>query len=368
MSTLFQTILNYGEHHRIWPYFDVDTNRLYVSVALSRPFAEQLCKLFVSKDYGESWSEIADFYSMDKRNTTTGQPFVTKSGVIFVPIWNAGFYTYGETWLSIYKSEDNGISWEKVYEDPRGTYGKHFFENSTDGSVYLGAGVGGGGSQGKVSYTPAKAYILKSPNMGKTWKKILKVDYPTALYSGIALDEKTILVTAREKRTVFYSANGGISWIETYMGNTVRNISYFKEFGKFVITSNSAIYVSSDGIAWTRLNAPIKLLVLRYPTLRKEKIYMNSAGGYSSVISTDLERWFMNCDVTQKTGSNLFTRMAMSNDYTFLGNELNGVLLRVKLPIDDDGPINLSQLLEFNFRSLISITKQMFSRIYKGSV
>ena len=367
MNNSFRTVLNYGKYYRIWPYVDVNRNDLYVSVGLARPFGKPLCILLMSKDYGESWSKIADFHSMDKRNTTTGQPFVTNERLIFVPVWSASFYTHGNTWIAIYKSEEHGTSWKKVYEDTRGTYGKHFFQSSTDGTLYIGVGVGGGGSKGRISSTPAKSYLLKSTDLGKTWRKVLKVDYPTSLYSGATLDE-TILVAARERKSVFRSVDGGDSWTETYVGKSARNVSYIKELQKFVMTSDSCIFVSNDGLTWVQVYSRMKGLILRYPTLYKGRIYMTSVGWRSHVISTDLNKWYITFDATKVTGSNLFARMAMVDDYVFLGNETNGALLRVKLPTDGHRPINTPQILESYFKHLVSTAKYKIKTLQWASL
>jgi len=233
LSRSYCTLLNYGKYHRIWPYVDPKRGELYVSVALVRPYSKPICKLIVSRDNGESWSEIADFHSLDKRNTTSGQPFVTSQGTILATTWNAGFYTHGEMWFAIYRSKGPETTWEKVYEDSMGTYGKHFFEDSADGNLYIGVGVGGGGINGKVSSTPSKSYLLNSTDAGETWTKVLHINFPTAIYDGIAKDQ-TILVTAREKKSVFKSMNGGRSWTETTLGRTARNIANVKELNEFV--------------------------------------------------------------------------------------------------------------------------------------
>jgi len=366
LDASFRTLLNYGKYCRIWPYVDVDRKVLYVSVGLARPFRKPLCILLMSKDYGRSWDEIADFYSVDKRNTTTGQPFVTDEGVILVPVWNAGFYTHGETWFAIYRSEDRGLSWKKVYEDPQGTYGNHFFQNSVNGSIFIGVGVAGGGSKGKVRYAPLKSYLLGSTDLGDTWGKVLEVDYPTALYSGTTLDDQTVLVAAREKRTVFRSSNGGDSWSEIPMGNKARSVSYIKKLGKAVLTSNGCIFISDDGLKWVRLNSPIKELALRYPMLYGEKIYMTGVGWRSYVISTNLDKWYITFDVSKESSNGFFlTRMAMMNDYVFLGDEVNGALLRLKPSVHNKGSITTSQVVIFGVRYIISIAKYGMKRFLK---
>lgn len=358
--------MNYGKYYRIWPKADPHQSRLYVSVALARPFARPVCKLFASEDFGLSYRVIADFHSMEKRNTTTGQPFITNDGVILVPTWSAGFYAYGTTGLAIYRSEDQGMSWTKVYQNSKGTYAKHFFENPWDGNLYIGIGVGGGGSGGKIEYRPAGSYLLKSTDQGITWEEILKVDYPTALYDGTALKDQ-ILVTARDKRSLYRSANGGYSWNEILVGDTPRNIFYSKNLDKIIVSSNSSIFVSSDGYRWSRFEAPIKWLILRYPTFHNGKIHMISAGPRSYIIATDLRKWYLVLDATQVAGSSAFTRMAVLNDYIFLGNELTGSLLRVKIPIGNDKPVTSGRILESNVRCFVSMVKYMARRILTRS-
>lgn len=362
MNNSFKVVLQYGKYHRMWPYTDVNHKNLCVSIGLGRPFSKPLCKVLLSKDYGRSWNEIADFHSMDKRNTTTGQPFITNEGIIFVPVWNASFYTHGRTWFAIYKSEDQGAFWKKVYEDPKGTYANHFFQ-SPAGCVYIGVGAGGGGYKGRISFSPAQSYLLKSIDLGRTWSKLLTVDYPTALYSGTTVDDKTVLVSAREKKSIFRSVDGCNSWSEIRINNIARSVSYVPELSRFVVTSNSSLFVSGDGLTWIRINAPIKWWALRYPTLYKGKLYMTGDAGHSYVISTDLNKWHLSFDVTREISHKVFARMAIIDDYMFLGGELNGVLLRVKLPIENDKPVDTTQLFETNLRCLISTAKYKIKRV-----
>jgi len=156
---------------------------------------------------------------------------------------------------------------------------------------------------------------------------------------------------------VFRSVDSGRSWTETYVGETTRSVSYIKELRKFVMTSNSCIFISKDGLTWIQVNSRMKGLILRCPTLYEGKIHMASVGWRSYVISTDLNKWYITFDATKATGSNLFARMAMVDDYVFLGNEGDGTLLRVKLPTDDHRPINTLQILESYLKYLVSIAK-----------
>ncbi len=361
MSSVLRVLLNYGKPHRIWPYARPKSHELYVSVALVRPHIKSVCKLLVSRDHGDSWNELGDFYSIDRRNTTSGQPFLTSHGTLLFATWDAGFYTHGKMWLAIYRSNNLGASWEKVYEDPNGSYGKHFFEDTFDGSLYIGVGVGGGGLGGKVSSTPAGSYLLKSTDGGETWNKVLEINYPTAIYSG-TVDKAQTIITAREKKSVFKSLDRGRSWTELTLGNTVRNVSFIKELNQFVVTSNDGIFVSKDGSKWMRINSPIRLL-LRYPTFLNGKLFMTGVGWRSLVVSTDMAKWYVIFDATRFTDSNLSARMAIVDDYILIGDEINGMLLRIRLNSFDIKPLTVLRHLEYTSRYLFSIGKLAMRRL-----
>ena len=206
-----------------------------------------------------------------------------------------------------------------------------------------------------MSSTPSKSYLLKSTDAGETWTKVLDVNYPTAIYDGTVAKDQTILVTAMEKKSVFKSMNGGRSWTETTLGRTARNIANVKELNEFVVTSDDCVFVSNDGLKWIKINSPTKLM-FRYPMFRNGKLYRTGVGWRSIVISTDMKKWYVTFDATKITGSNLFAKMAITDDYIFVGDEMNGMLLRVKLQGDNNKSVTALQLLEYNVRYLLSIT------------
>jgi photosystem II stability/assembly factor-like uncharacterized protein len=289
--------------------------------------------ILVSKDSGQTWRELADFHAMDKIHTTTGQPFVTERGIIFVPVWNAGFYTNGVTSFAIYRSEDRGSNWEKVYYDPLGTYAKHFFSNETGDTIYLGVGVNGGGLGGRIKYTPDESYLIKSEDYGRTWKKCLRVKYPTALYSGIVLDHETLLVTAREGKSVFRSVNEGKSWSRIPLSKPARCIAKIGDVT--IISSDNAIFAShDDGLNWKMHNTFVKGLALRYPSQLGDKILMIGAGWRSLVLAAykNVNEWLVIFDGTRVTGSRYMLRMSILKNSIFLGDEFEGKLLKVPIP------------------------------------
>jgi len=110
------------------------------------------------------------------------------------------------------------------------------------------------------------------------------------------------------------------------------------------------------------VNAPVKGLMLRYPTWHKHRVYMSGVGWRGYVVSTDLKKWYLSFDVTKETGSNLGARMAVLDDYIFIGDEANGVLIRIRLPSNPDESINLGQILRGNISYLTFLTKYVVQR------
>ena len=257
-------IFQYGPFYRIWPNVDQKKHIVYSTIALARPYTTPLCKLVRSHDYGSTWKDLVDFHSIDERNTTTGQPFITREGIILVPTWDVTYYTEGHTSLAIYRSGDEGATWEQVYCNPIATYGNHFFQNSVDGTLYIGIGIGGGGHFGNINYTPHQAMLLKSTNLGKTWTPCLTVESSTSLYSGIVTSNGTLMVTAREKKSVFFSRDSGKSWHEQVLGKKARCITQMNEY--VMVTSDSTVFLSEDeGKTWRSHPFPLQGVCLRYP-------------------------------------------------------------------------------------------------------
>ena len=273
---------------------------------------------------------MADFYSINPKNSTTGQPFVTREGIILVPVWDSGFYEFGRTWLAIYRSQDGGLTWREVYSNLTASYGNHFFQGDREDEIYLCSGMGGGGFGGSVSYTPAKGLLLKSSDSGKSWGVCFKVDRPTAIYDGIAFG-RTLLVSARELKSIFRSEDDCENWSEIRLGGAARSVS--KIGGSIIVSSDSAIFISrDDGRTWAKRNSPIRNIVLRYPTAFRDKVLMTGVGWRSLILATDLEgnRWGVAFDVTKAVPKSLMARLAIAGDYLFVGDELKtGALLRI---------------------------------------
>jgi len=324
-------VLNYGPFHRIWPAVGSEET-LYASVSAVRSFVRPICKLLESKDFGDSWIELADFHLLNPNNSTTGQPFTSIDGTPVVSLWDENFYEFGRTWLAIYRSEDGGQSWEEAYSDPAATYGNHFFQNSRDGRIYLCAGLGGGGSEGKVSFAPARGLLLRSQDSGRSWNRCLEVDGPTALYDGVAFDD-IVVVSARDRGSIFRSEDKGETWREIPFGRSARNVARVGE--NVVVSSDGALFISSDeGRGWVRKDCPLRNLALRYPTPFQDGIAVTGVGWRSFVLTVDPQRnrWKVILDATRVAHTKLMARMALTKDYLFLGDEAEtGTLLKADI-------------------------------------
>lgn len=324
-------VLNYGPFHRIWPAVGRG-KALYASVSAVRSFVPPVCTLLESKDFGESWSELADFYLLNPRNSTTGQPFTLIDGTLLVSLWDQNFYEFGRTWLAIYRSEDGGRSWEEAYSDSAATYGNHFFQNSQDGTTYLCAGVGGGGSEGRISFAPARGLLLRSEDSGRSWNRCLEVDAPTALYDGVALDD-VVVVSARDRGSIYKSQDKGETWREILFGRSARNVAGVGE--NVVVSSDGALFISSDqGRTWVIKDCPLRNLALRYPKPLQDGIAVTGVGWRSLVLTVFPERnkWKVLLDATRVAHTKLMARMALTEDYLFLGDEAEtGTLLKADI-------------------------------------
>lgn len=332
-SSALRILFQHGPYYRVWPYVDQRRKEVLVTVGNARSFVPSVCKLLKSVDIGNTWDEICNFAALDARNTTTGQPFITREGVILVCVWDVRFYQYGNTWLAIYRSEDEGETWQRAYCNSRASYGKHFFQSNDSGTICLGIGIGGGGQGGRVGCTPSAAILLRSEDEGESWQECLRVQRPTPLYDGIFVGASTSLVTARDINAVYRTEDGGASWKSISVPSTPRCITKVEH--RIFISSDSSVMVSSDkGLTWTKYEIPIRNLMLRYPVKLSEKILMSGVGWRSLLVAIDqtLTRWYVAYDISSQLPTQYMTRMSLLEDSLFLGDEIQiGALAKLSV-------------------------------------
>jgi len=321
----------------VWP-FAVSDSEVLATVSTTRTADPPLCVLLRSRDCGEAWTEIYDF--ADRNGSfTTGQPFSASDGSLLVAIWNAEYYEFGNPGLRIYRSVDRGVTWEVAFEDGDMTYGKHFFAGSREGEFYLCAGIGGGGEGGAVRFTPEAGVLLKSSDHGASWVRCLTIESATSVYDGLA-SSGVVIVTARERRSVFRSVDGGATWEEVRLSGPARSIARVGH--ELIISSDSALFFSSDdGGSWARHACPIPSLFLRYPTFLSEPdwpdescVLVTAVGWRSLLLAYGLtrRRWWVARDFISELGAGSFTRLARSGEFLFVGDETAaGIMVRLPL-------------------------------------
>lgn len=315
-------VWNFGRPWRVWPFSD--GKRLLVTLATGRPGGPKRCEVYCSQN-GVTWDLKRQFFPKNPRATSTGQPFITSSGVFLVPVWDVEYYSEGKNYFGIYRSDDGGESWELVFEDPNGTYANHFFESPDGSCLYIGVGSGGGGKEGDISFRPGGSYLLQSSDEGRTWSKCLIYDKPCSLYQGVATNAGEVFLTTREQKVLLRGFPGLSDFQEIHIGNYTRCISYIKDLNKYVISSNSSIFVSNDCIHWSVKKMPMVSLYLRYPTFAGGLLYFTAVGRKSIVVATDLRDWYLINDFSNITSSS-FARMALFKNQIFCGSEFDGLL------------------------------------------
>lgn len=272
-----RVLLNLGYPRRVWPARTLDgySSKLFVSVGLARLLINGSLYIFELDLDKDVIKPVSNLSKVSNLLNTSGSPLQLDSKTLLVPAWNAGFYSIGTSGVCILKSEDGGISWKVTYNDSKGTYAKHLCSDINDyGRMCIGIGIGGGGKKGIISYTPYGSYLLYSEDYGESWQILYKINYPTAIYD-CALIDRIIIFTAREKKSIFISINGGRDFKEYNLGLTARNITYLKDYDLLLISNDDSIFLLrliDNKVIISKLNLPTKglLFVIRLGLNRKE--------------------------------------------------------------------------------------------------
>ena len=343
-----KTIWQLGEPWRIWPFATAD--KVLVSVATGRPNNVKKCNLFLSSD-GVEFKQIADFVKENSRASTTGQPFINSGGTMLVPVWDVDYYDMGATYAAIYRSDDNGKTWTKVFEDPEGTYANHFFESPDGEHLFIGIGRHGGGKNGVVGFSPASGYLLYSNDDGRSWSTFFEFKKRSALYQGIVLDNDSIAVTTREQKSLIRASLSSRKWHEEPLGHSTRCITYIEELRRFVISTDSAILVSCDTRNWSVIKSPVTG-PLRYPMFRDGLIHLACAGCRPCIVATDLKHWYMIEDFSTLTEKPV-TRMAFFGDAIYNGSEFEGYFV-VSLPHSRRRKLGICDMASSRIKNLLN--------------
>lgn len=318
--TLPLPALDVGVPARVWPY--ARSGAAVLSIATGRPHARRLCEVHTSAGDDE-WKKVGEFSGQDPRQSTTGQPFLTSRGTILVPVWDVDFYTHGRTYFCIQRRGAEGSRFEKVYEDTDGTYANHFLETAGGAGVFIGVGVKGGGAEGKVGFTPGSGYILGSTDDGRTFERVLRYDKPCSLYQGVQTRGGSVLWSTRGQKSLIDLESG----TETALGDATRCVAFVEALDTFVMTSNSAIFLSADAADWRKVPFPLPGYALRYPTLVGGRLLFTAVGWRSLLVAYEGGKWLLVKELSGATRST-FARMALFKDVVLCGSEFDGKLFR----------------------------------------
>ena len=184
--------------------------------------------IFRSSDNGQTWEEIYnDTLKADFRSVV-----VNESGHIFA----------GTDGFGLLRSTDDGVTWERLM---------NAFSSSTitalaakTGRLYLGSFDG----------------LFYSDDEGNSINSVNGISSSTDIYT-IAVNSNGDLFTGTYYNGAFRSTDNGANWTEINNGLTFNNsIIYgfaFNSSGNIITTSGAKVYLSSDdGDTWNDLNAP----------------------------------------------------------------------------------------------------------------
>jgi photosystem II stability/assembly factor-like uncharacterized protein len=163
--------------------------------------------LWRSSDYGVTWRQVSSFPVKNGASSGAGISFVTygKAGskTIYVGV--------GDSSTSLYRSTDNGRTWQAVAGQPTGQMPHHGVV-SGDGSLY----VSYSNSTGPMDATAGS--VWKYRPKGGAWKNI-SPSQGNYGFSGLAVDPRkpsTVMVTTLDRwwpeDEIYRSTDGGATW------------------------------------------------------------------------------------------------------------------------------------------------------------
>jgi len=346
---------DYGLYRRVWPF--ATSRELFFTVGIARPVIpsnERALRLYRINTSGNI--DLLQILSLQEpRVDTSGQPYF-KSGLgLLIPAWNSEFYTIGKTIFVIFKSYDFN-EYKVVYVDEHGSYGNHFFSDVQGTRICIGVGKGWNGKPGRVSYTPRGAYLLCSEDGGDHWSQIYEIKYPTAIYSGVIVDD-IIAFTLRERGAIVVSFNGGKHFKEIILGSSARTIIFCRIEGSDVaiLSSDDALFISEDFINWKRIMLPTKGLSLRYPTVNSPFVIFTGVGNGSWIFKISLDNFNIKDIMAREIYNDIAPRLALFNGKLYIGSELYGKLYSIEM--SEFRRFNSLTNLKINFMFYINLLK-----------
>ncbi len=146
----------------------------------------------------------------------------------------------------IYKTTDNGVSWNLKYTNP--TANQPFYQILFV-DENLGYVVGGSASCGGTGCSPSGGIILKTIDGGNTWSTVLT--HPSVEFVSIAVNSLTELF-AITKSQIYKSTNAGINWVNIDSNHySLNKINFNGSFGFCTGNGGKIIRSIDNGATWS---------------------------------------------------------------------------------------------------------------------
>jgi len=325
-------IVDYGYGYRALPNVGPNGETVFVISSSVFPVPEgklPMCKVFRLDGFAHP-VDLGDLYSLDPKATDAFMPLVTLDGSILVPVVNSPDRTQMAIWRY------DGEEWSKVYEDTGTNLTQPMLAQDipvSDRPIYAGY------------RNNVRSRVLKSVDDGETWSLVYDVAEASpsdAYFYGCGAWNARVVLTKREKRTFIRSTDAGSTWTESpVLPSKPRTVHFYPQLDLGYITSEGFIYYSRDYFAtYRRIRVPAK--VSRYLIMAKGIMLFSDMWTYTTIYaSKDLCHTIVPIHFIPDNSP----RIAAYGDYLFIGYELRGRLVRVRLPETLDGGLSCPIML-----------------------
>lgn len=214
----------------------VDQSFFEASVLNKNIFAVGGSSLFVTKDGGESFSEVRKHSSLYHRPQT-------------IELINEQIWYVGES-NGVYKTIDGGANWDLVYREGRGMsiFGIQLI-NSTLFYAWGGTYAYEDTPDELIIYSTG--FLSKTTDGGNTWTDTQDTLITSWAISGISFPSANVGYAVNGKRKLYKTTDGGDNW--EYISTQGRNshlLHFINEHTGYYPTDKKLYKTTNSGISW----------------------------------------------------------------------------------------------------------------------
>jgi len=260
-------------------------SRIYIQSALQNENGIFTGGMFVSKDYGESWTQSNTGFveSVAEGHTPTFRTGLgvceSQPDVAFISVTVPVMGEHGSLihYYSIYKTSNAGANWIPVL---RGASSGGYVGNNYEGSwLDESYGPGWGGAPIDLGVAPNNPDICyagdngrgyRTVDGGKTWKQVYSINLPDGSYASNGLDvttcygvrfdpfNKNHFFICYTDMGLFHTFNGGKSWFHSLKGvpGAWVNTCYEVEFDPNVQGRVWSVWANAHDLPRTKMFSP----------------------------------------------------------------------------------------------------------------